>query len=209
MPIAAQHLKAARLHLQKSDPTMKRILKAVGPCTIKTRSDRFLMSVSSILSHQISGAAARTIHSRLVEDLKPKKISPEALVPYSVDELRELGVSRQKAGYIIDLANKVHLGEVELRQLGRLADDDVIAELTKIKGIGKWTAQMFLMFSLGRLDVFPTDDLGIQNAIKKHYRTRGDLTKAKMEKLAKAWRPYTTIASWYLWRSLEVEVKAP
>jgi len=207
MPIPAQHLKAARLHLQKSDPTMKRILKAVGPCTIKTSSDRFGMLVNSILSQQISGAAARTIRGRLVDDLKPNKISPDAIAPYTVDRLRELGISRQKAGYVLDLANKVNDGDVVLKKLGRVDDDSVIEELTKIKGIGIWTAQMFLMFSLGRLDVYPTDDLGIQNAIKKHYRPRGTIDKQKMEKIGQPWRPYATIASWYLWRSLDVSIQ--
>lgn len=205
MPIPAQHIKAARLHLQQSDPMMRRIVKAVGPCKIKTKSDRFLTLVSSILAQQISGAAVRTIHGRLVDALKPDEISPAALVPFSVDELRELGISRQKANYILDLAGKVHVGEVNLKGVGRLDDDSVIIELTKIKGIGPWTAQMFLMFCLGRLDVFPTDDLGIQNAIKKHYKPRGNFDKKRMEKIAQPWRPYATIASWYLWRSLEVD----
>ena len=206
MPISAQHLKAARLHLQNSDPTMKRILKAVGPCKLKTSPDRFLMLVNSILSQQISSAAAKTIHGRLVEDLKPAKISPDALVAYEVDELRELGISRQKAGYLLELAKQVHGEAVCLKKIGRLDDEGVILELTNIRGIGKWTSQMFLMFALGRLDVFPTDDLGIQNAIKKHYQPRGTFDKKRMEKIAQPWRPYATIASWYLWRSLDVEI---
>ena len=205
MPISAQHIKAGRLHIQKGDPTMKRIVKAVGPCKIKTHSDRFLTLVNSILSQQISGAAARTIHGNLVDALQPESICPEALVPFSVDQLRELGISRQKAGYILDLAGKVHEGEVNLKSVGRLDDDAVVVELTKIKGIGPWTAQMFMMFCLGRLDVFPSDDLGVQNAIKKHYKPRGTFNKNRMEKIARPWRPYATIASWYLWRSLEVE----
>ena len=207
MPIPAQHIKSARLHLQKKDATMKRIIKAVGPCTIKTKPDRFFMLVSSILSQQISGAAAKTIHGRLADAVKPEKISPDSLSGFDIDQLRQLGVSRQKATYILDLAEQVKTGQVVLKQLGRKSNEDVIGELTKIKGIGVWTAQMFLMFSLGRLDVFPIDDLGIQNAIKKHYPTRGELTRKKMETLAEPWQPYTTIASWYLWRSLEVEVK--
>ncbi len=206
MPISAQHLKAARLHIQKDDPTMKRIVKAVGPCTLKTKSDRFLTLVDSILSQQISGAAARTIRSNLVQAVQPNTICPEVLVTFDVDQFRSLGISRQKAGYILDLAGKVHEGEVNLKGVGRLDDEGVIVELTKIKGIGPWTAKMFLMFCLGRLDVFPHDDLGLQNAIKKHYQPRGIFDKQRMEKIAQPWRPYATIASWYLWRSLEIEI---
>lgn len=184
---------------------MKKIVKAVGPCTIKTRSNRFMTLVDSILSQQISGAAARTIHGNLVNALQPNKICPEALVKFDVDQLRSLGISRQKAVYILDLAGKVQEGEINLKGVSRLDDEGVIVELTKIKGIGPWTAQMFLMFCLGRLDVFPADDLGIQNAIRKHYQPRGQFNRNRMEKIAQPWRPYATIASWYLWRSLEVE----
>ncbi|MEM7454656.1 MAG: DNA-3-methyladenine glycosylase [Planctomycetota bacterium] len=207
MPIAAQHIKAARLHLQKNDAVMKRIIKAVGPCTLKTRSDRFRTLVNSIVSQQISGAAARTILRRLADASRQYGgVSPEGLSAFDVESLRELGVSRQKAGYILDLTDKVHSGEVELRQMGRRSNEEVIEQLTKIKGIGVWTAQMFLMFSLGRLDVFPADDLGVQNAIKNAYPVRGELTRPKMLKLADSWHPYETIAAWYLWRSLEVEL---
>lgn len=205
MPISAQHIKAARLHLQKSDPTMKRILRAVGPCKIKTRSDRFMTLVSSILSQQISTAAASTIRGRLVKAVKPDKVSPESILGFDTNTLRAVGLSRQKASYLLDLAGKVDSGEVDLRSLGRLSDDKVITELTKIKGIGIWTSQMFLMFCLGRLDIFPTDDVGIQNAIKNQYKPRGTFDKKRMEKIATPWRPYATIACWYLWQSLELE----
>ena len=205
MPFSAQHLKAARLHLMKSEPTMKEIVRRVGPCTLKTRNDRFQMLVNSIVSQQISGAAARTILGRLLEAVEPQKVCPEVLLNYSVDELREIGISRQKAGYVIDLSEKVHGGQINLKAIARKGDDDVIRELIQVKGIGRWTAQMFLMFSLGRLDVFPVDDLGIQNAIKKAYQPRGRFDRKRMEKYALPWRPYTTIASWYLWRSLELD----
>jgi DNA-3-methyladenine glycosylase II len=206
MPIPAQHLKAARLHIQKVDPTMKKIVKAVGPCTIKTKPDRFMTLVSSILSQQISAAAAQTIQGKLVNAVQPERICPEVLLTFDLEQFRSLGISRQKAGYILDLAGKVHTGEVNLKGVSRLDDEGVIVELTKIKGIGPWTAQMFLMFCLGRLDVFPANDLGIQNAIKKHYKPRGEFSPNRLEKIAQPWRPYATIASWYLWRSLEVEI---
>ena len=189
--------------MQKSDPVMKKIIKQVGPFTGKMRRDRFQTLVRSIISQQISVAAARTIQERLVEAMQPDGVTPEAILQFNVDALRELGVSRQKATYLLDLASKVHDGTVDLKNIGRSSDEEVIAELTQIKGIGVWTAQMFMMFSLGRLDVFPDGDLGIQNAIVESYDIRGELTRPKMLKIAKPWSPYATIASWYLWRSLE------
>ena len=204
MPFVAQHIKSGRLHLQKSDKVMKRIIKSVGPFTAKTKRDRFLTLVQSIVSQQISGAAARTILERLIKAVGPDPICPEALLKFSVDQLREIGVSRQKASYVLDLSRNVEAQAVNLKRIGRLSDDDVISELTRVKGIGVWTAQMFLMFSLGRLNVFPDGDLGIQQAIKKNYELDGELTKAVMLRIAEPWKPYATIASWYLWRSLEV-----
>ena len=205
MPFAAQHIKAARLHLQKHDPVMKRIIKQVGPFTAKTSRDRFLTLVRSIVSQQISVAAARTILQRLKTLVEPEGIKPDTLKNYSIDELREAGVSRQKAGYILDLASKVADGTVNLKAMGRMKNADAIAELTQVKGIGVWTAQMFLMFALGRMDIFPTDDLGLQNAIKKAYEIKEELKKQKMEQIAESWGPHATVASWYLWQSLEVE----
>lgn len=203
MPFAAQHIKAARLHLQKADPIMKQIIKRVGPFTAKTTRDRFLTLVRSIVSQQISGAAARTIQNRLVEAIEPNRISPETILQFNIAQLRDLGVSRQKATYMLDLAEKVDVGNVDLKSIGKKSDNEIVEELTQIKGIGVWTAQMFMMFSLGRMDVFPDGDLGIQQGIKASYPVRGELTKAKMVKIAIPWRPYATVASWYLWRSLE------
>ena len=204
MPIAAQHLKAARLHLQKSDPVMKRIIKAVGPCKVKLKTNRFQTLVASIIGQQISGSAARTIYGRLLDSVGSKIVKPENLVEYTVDELRELGVSRQKATYLLDLADKVHRGEVMLSRFSKMENEDVIEQLTQVKGIGLWTAQMFLMFSLGRLDVFPADDLGVKNAIIMNYKLRVEPDKKKLQKIAAPWSPYSTIASWYLWQSLEL-----
>lgn len=206
MPFSTQHIQAARSHLQRQDPVMKTIIKRVGPFTARTHRDRFLTLVRSIVSQQISGAAARTILGRFDDLVAPDKIKPETVIPYSPDDLRAVGISRQKASYVLDLAGKVHSGTINLASLARQNNDGVITELTQVKGIGVWTAQMFLMFSLGRLDVLPVADLGIQNAIKKQYKPRGDLTKKKIEKIAQPWRPYATVACWYLWQSLKVEV---
>jgi DNA-3-methyladenine glycosylase II len=209
MPFYAQHIKAARLQLQKSDPVMKRIIKLVGPFHAKTKRDRFGTLVSSIVSQQISVAAARTINTRLLEATSDShaapKFTPEGILKFDVDGLRGLGVSRQKASYVLDLAEKVDSGVVELEGLHRQSDDDVIEVLTQVKGIGIWTAQMFLMFSLGRLDIFPYDDLGIKNAIARRYELGELPSKSKMLEISTPWRPYSTVACWYLWQSLDLE----
>lgn len=204
MPFYAQHIKAARLHLQKQDPKFRLLLKTVGPFTAKTQRDRFGSLVNSILSQQISIAAARTIKTRLHEAIEPEAVCPAALVPFDVESFRELGISRQKAGYLLDLADKVHRGDVVLDSIHRKDDEAVIAELTQVKGIGRWTAQMFLMFSLGRMDVLPVDDLGLKNAVRIQYDLDDVPDAEMMEKIAEPWRPYATVASWYLWQSLEV-----
>lgn len=209
MPFYAQHIKSGRLHLQKNDPVMKRIVKSVGPFQAKTKRDRFGMLVNSIISQQISVAAARTIRGRLMDAAgdgkRSPKIAPENLLEFDVDSLRSIGVSRQKATYVLDLADKVSSGAVELDDIHRKDDDAVIESLTQVKGIGNWTAQMFLMFSLGRLNVLPVDDLGLKNAIRKQYELDEVPGRSEMEDLAVNWRPFATIACWYLWQSLELE----
>jgi len=196
MSFSAQDIKAARLHLQKSDPVMKKLLKQVGPFTLKTRRDRFAALVKSILGQQISTAAARTT-------IAPEKLSAERLSQFTVEQYRKIGISRQKASYLLDLCEKVNDGSLELKKLGRLSDEQVTAALVQVKGIGPWTAQMFLMFSLGRLDVLPVDDLGIRKAVSKSYGLPELPNPAEITKIAQPWRPYASIASWYLWRSLE------
>ena len=207
MPFAAQHLKAGRLHLMKSDPTMKKIIKLVGPFTAKTKPDRFGALVDAIIGQQISLAAAATIKARLLEHLNNGKgrYCLEQLMDQDVDSLREVGVSRQKATYLLDLAEKVHSEVVSLKKIGRRDNEAVIAELTQVKGIGVWTAQMFLIFSLGRLDVFPVDDLGIKNGIQKFYELDERPSVEQMREIGEPWAPYESMASWYLWQGLAVE----
>ena len=161
------------------------------------------MLVHSIISQQISGAAAQTIQSRLQSAVEPEKVTPETILKFDGEELRELGISRQKASYLMDLSQKVQSGQLTLNALARKKDSVVIEELIQVKGIGVWTAQMFLMFSLARMDIFPVDDLGIRNAIQKAFQPGRQWTRAEMLALAESWRPYTTVASWYLWQSLE------
>jgi len=189
---------------------MKSLLTKHGPFTAKAKTDRFGTLVSSIISQQISTAAASTIKLRLhqaIMDRAGKKslpsVSAEHLLQFDLDSLREIGISRQKATYLIDLATKVSEGKLDLKKLGRLDDEQIIEQLIEVKGIGRWTAQMFLMFSMARLDVLPVDDLGIKNAVQRQYNLEESPSPKQIEEIASPWRPYATIASWYLWRSLE------
>lgn len=182
---------------------MKQVIKEVGPFTHKLSRNKFDMLVNSILSQQISVAAANTIRERLRDLADEKVFTAETLVGFDVDQLREVGVSRQKASYILDLSSKTHEGIVNFRGFTKMDNEEIIAELTLVKGIGRWTAQMFLMFAMGRLDVFPVDDLGIQNAMKKNYDLGDDTTKTDLQEIAKNWQPYETVASWYCWQSLD------
>jgi DNA-3-methyladenine glycosylase II len=192
-------------HVHKADPVIRPIIEVVGPITLRPARDRFAVLVRSIISQQISTAAAKTIRARLEALLKPRGLSPANLARQSEAKLRAAGISRQKASYLADLARKVDDGTVPLELIGRLSDEEVIAKLTQIKGIGRWTAEMFLIFSLGRLDVLPVDDLGVRAAMRNLYGLSELPGKKQCHELAAPWRPYATVGSWYCWRSLEVK----
>jgi DNA-3-methyladenine glycosylase II len=196
-------IKDAVRHLRKQDPVMKEVIRKAGPFTMRPHRNRFRALVFSILGQQISGKAAASIRARLVEHLKPEEISPETIGRLTPETLRSLGVSGQKASYLLDLAQRVISGEVQLSRMARMKDEQVIEALVQVKGIGVWTAQMFLIFSLGRPDVFPHDDLGVRMAIRNLYGLDDLPTKEVSHKIAAPWRPYASVASWYCWRSLE------
>ena len=203
MPTRNQRIQDALKHLKATDPIMRKMIDRVGPFTLRPERDRFWMLVRSILSQQISTAAARTIRGRVQALAEPIGITPESILNLPETELRGAGVSARKVEYIRDLATKTNDGSINLSQIGRLSDEQIIKQLVEVKGIGRWTAEMFLMFSLGRLDVFPIDDLGIRNAIAAHYDVSSPPTRAEMNAVAEPWRPYASIASWYCWRSLD------
>lgn len=193
----------ARRHLRRCDSVMRETIDQVGPYTLRLEQDRFSMLVRSIISQQISVAAARSIRGRLESLLQPAKLTPEALLEIPTDQLRGVGLSSQKCAYILDLAEKVHGGHLQLRTIGRFSDEAIIDQLTLVKGIGRWTTQMFLIFSLGRLDVFPEDDLGVRVAIRNQYGLDDLPDRRTSREIAAPWRPYASVASWYCWRSLE------
>lgn len=208
MPFSAQHIKAARLHLQKNDPAMKKIIKQVGPFTGKTTRNRFAALVKSIVGQQISTTAARTILGRLHEAVVENpgstfSVTPEDFAGMTPEQLRAAGLSNQKARYVFDLADKVNDGTVDLKNIHRLDDEEAIEALVQVKGIGRWTAQMFLMFCLGRMDILPADDLGIKNGVKRAYGFEELPTPKEVMEIGEVWHPYASVASWYLWRSLE------
>jgi DNA-3-methyladenine glycosylase II len=182
------------------------VIERVGPCRLQRRNGGTHVAAvcRSIVYQQLSGKAAATIHGRVLDLYGGRAPTPEELAATSDDTLRGAGLSRQKLTYLKDLAARVSRGEVPIETLHELPDDAVIDALVRVKGVGRWTAQMFLMFRLGRPNVLPELDLGIQNAIRRAYRLRKRPTPERVAKIGAPWAPYRTVASWYLWRSLEL-----
>lgn len=203
--IPAEHLTAASLHLRKRDRTLRRLIDALGPCLIKLDPEPFPVLVRSIISQQISTAAAASIGRRLATLRGRKKLSASWVHSCTDEELRGCGLSPQKLRYVRDLADQVVAKSVDIATIHLRPDEEVIAELTQVMGIGLWTAQMFLIFSLGRLDVLPTGDLGVRAAIEREYQLPSHPTPKQCEEIAALWRPYASIASWYMWRSSDAK----
>ncbi|MDE3054876.1 MAG: DNA-3-methyladenine glycosylase 2 family protein [Gemmatimonadota bacterium] len=197
--------RAALAHLRRADPVMAGVIRAVGPYRLRPRrgGSHFRHIVRAIVYQQLSGKAAGTIHARFAALFPRRHVEPERLLLLSEPELRAVGLSRQKIGYLRDLADKVHSGAVPLDRVRHMSDDAVIEHLVQVKGVGRWTAQMFLMFRLGRPDVLPDLDLGIQNAVQRAYGLRRRATPDDVRRIGAPWTPYRSVASWYLWRSLE------
>lgn len=198
----------ARRALMRRDPVLAAIIKRHGACELgaaRDRFDHFEMLVRAIVFQQLSTKAATTIHTRLMASMPGGKPTAAALSALSEEQFRAAGISRQKAAYLRDLSEKVAAGAVPLDLLHAMEDEAVIEALTQVKGIGRWTAEMFLIFRLQRPDVLPLGDLGIINAIMKAYRLRKKPGPDRLRKLAEPWRPYRSVACWYLWRSLDNE----
>ncbi len=191
-------------HLKKSDPVLRAIIQRVGPCRMEFGVPEFSSLAEAIVYQQLNGKAAVTIFRRFIA-LAGEPLTPEGILKLSDEQLRSVGLSKQKSSYLKDLAAKTAAGLVDFAKLPDLPDEEVIQHLTQIKGIGVWTAHMFLIFALRRPNVLPTGDYGVQVAVKKHYRKR-KLPKPKdMEKIARAWEPYRSVACWYMWRSLDIK----
>jgi len=195
-------MKEAIDHLRQSDPILSEIIDRVGEYGIVFRDPDFETLVRSIVYQQLTGRVASVIFGRLVK-AAGGKLSPANVLKLRPSRMRTLGLSAQKTAYIRDLARHTRDGHVVFEELSALADQDVIERLTLVKGIGVWTAHMFLIFALRRSDILPTGDLGIRSAIRKAYGMAELPQPAQMEAIAASWRPYCSVASWYLWRSLD------
>src|SRR5580704_2139211 len=198
-------MKKAIAHLKKADPVLAAIIERAGAYKIHYREPGFETLVRSIVSQKLNGNAAATIFARLQGAAKVDPLTPESILRLRPAKMRSLGLSGQKMKYIRELARMTRDGEVNFDQCAALEDDAVVEHLTRVKGVGVWTVHMFLMFALRRHDVLPTGDLGIRMAMKKTYGLENLPKPVEMEKIAAPWRPYSSVACWYLWRSLEVK----
>jgi DNA-3-methyladenine glycosylase II len=217
-------MKRAVGHLKKSDPVMRAIIERIGPCRMQFGPPEFYSLAEAIVYQQLNGKAAETIFKRFAA-LAGEPLTPEGILKLSDEQMRGAGLSKQKLSYLKDLSAKTAAGLVNFAPLQDLPDAEVIEHLTQVKGIGVWTAQMFLMFSLKRENILPTGDFGVRMAMHKHYldvqRSKAGKKAAagnkarkrkiklpgpeQMEKIAKCWEPYRSVACWYLWKSLDTK----
>jgi DNA-3-methyladenine glycosylase II len=195
----------APIHLTGVDPVMARIIEQVGPYDATYRRERFPALARAIIFQQLAGNAARAILKRFIALYPGRKFpAPEQVVATSIARLRKVGLSKPKALYIRGLAADIVAKKVNFHRFPKMEDADVIAELTRVKGIGQWTAEMFLMFNLGRPDVMPAGDLGVQSAVMKAYGLAKRPTPKELREFAERWKPHRSAAAWYLWRSLDI-----
>ena len=194
----------ALAHLRAADPVLGSLMARCGPCTLEPgEDDPFVTLCRAIIAQQLSGRAASTITERLEALFDAGVLTPEGILATSDETLRSMGLSRQKQASLKDLATKTRDGSLQLAALATLSDEEVTRQLTQVRGIGVWTAEMFLIFSLGRLDVFPVGDLGIRKAIQRVYGYKKMPAVVTMHRHARKWAPYRTIATWYLWESYD------
>lgn len=191
-------------HLAKADPALRNVIAKVGPCTLAPRRDYFVVLCKAIFTQQISTAVATVLFGRFRE-LFPLRRPTPALVLKALDEqpaevMRRCGLSRQKAAYLRDLALHFVDNRIPTRRLASMDDEAVIEALVNVKGIGRWTAEMFLIFTLNRPDVLPTDDLGLQEGVREIRRLEARPTKKEVAELCDSWRPWRTVGTWYTWR---------
>jgi 3-methyladenine DNA glycosylase/8-oxoguanine DNA glycosylase len=197
-------MRKAVLHLKKSDPVMRGIIDRIGPCKMQFGEPVFHSLAEAIVYQQLNGKAAATIFKRFAA-LAGDPLTPKGILKLTPEHMRSAGLSKQKASYLFDMAERAHRGELDFSRLPDLSDQEVIEHLTQVKGVGVWTAHMFLMFTLRRPNILPTGDYGVRMAMKKAYNKRKPPKPEAMEKIAEPWAPYRSIACWYLWQSLDVK----
>jgi len=198
---------AAVEFLKASDANLEQLIEQVGECRLNESCETaslFEEMVKAILSQQISPKAARTIYQRLLNLYAPDSLTTTAVLATPEDTLRSVGISRPKVGYLKDLAHKIQWELPTLTELKKMEDETVIHELSRVKGVGRWTVQMLLIFRLQREDIWPTEDLGIAKGIQKLYNLEQRPNRKQIESFGQKWKPYRSIAAWYLWRSLEL-----
>ena len=196
-------MSTAAIKVLKKDPKLARIIEVVGKYQITTTSNYFESLIEAIITQQLAGAAAKAISKRF-RDLYGKRFpKPADVLKTSDSKLRKTGLSGMKVKYIKDLSKNIESKKLKLRSLSKLSDDEIVEQLTQVKGIGRWTAEMFLIFSLGRMDVLPVGDLGLKKGVQLLNSSTKLPTPDEIEELAEKWRPYRTVATWYLWKSLQ------
>ena len=191
----------ATRHLAKVDPVLRKLIRKYPEADFRLRGDAFQALARAIVGQQISVKAAQSIWARFEDCVG--KVTPAHVMAREPEALRACGFSGQKVAYVKDLARRFHEGEVKPRRWNKMEDEAIIEELVAVKGIGRWTAEMFLMFSLARPNVLPVDDLGLQRAMERGYNNGRALTKDRMRRIGAAWAPWCTVGTWYMWRSLE------
>ncbi len=197
----AEAFRKAQRHLARRDPVLKRLIGLVGPCTLQPEPDGFLVLVRAIIAQLISTKAAASIFARLLATLGKAGLTPAVVLKAGEAKLRGVGLSRAKALALLDLAGRTRSGALPLADFPNLSDEEVIGHLVPVRGIGRWTAEMFLIFSLGRMDVLAVDDFGLRAGVRDHYGLAELPGRAFLRQHAEPWRPYRSVATWYLWRS--------
>ena len=188
-------------HLMKKDRVMKRLIPQFGEASLQSRGDAFVTLARSIVGQQVSVKAAQTVWDRFAK--LPRKITPTNVLKLKVDDMRAAGLSVRKVEYIVDLALHFDNGALHVKKWSEMTDDAIIEELVAIRGIGRWTAEMFLMFHLMRPNVLPLDDVGLINGISSNYFSGEAVSRSEAREVAAAWAPYCSVATWYIWRSLD------
>lgn len=200
-PVTPYFWAEACKHLMKKDRVMKRLIPQFGDACLETRGDAFMTLARSIVGQQISVKAAQTVWDRFAQ--LPSKMTPTNVLKLKVDDMRAAGLSARKVEYLVDLAVHFDNGALHVKSWDSMSDDEIVAELIAIRGVGRWTAEMFLIFHLMRPNVLPLDDVGLINGISINYFSGDVVSRSDAREVAAAWEPYCSVATWYIWRSLD------
>ena len=201
VPVTPEYWAQACAHLAKKDRVMKKLIPQFGDAILESRGDAFVTLARSIVGQQISVKAAQTVWDRFAA--LSRKLTPAGVLKLKMDDMRAAGLSARKVEYLVDLALHFDSGALHVKAWHDMDDEAIIAELVAIRGIGRWTAEMFLIFHLMRSNVLPLDDIGLINGISRNYFSGEPVSRSDVREVAQAWAPYCTVATWYIWRSLD------